>query len=151
MIQGSSIKSIRVGSGKLEDTLKKYIIENNLTERVSLVGYAADAQVSTYFLEADIFCAPSRYEQFSLVYLEALAHGLPVIGYGPTIDAIRNEMGIDCGYSLFNFEPEHIQQAIIETLAKKWNRKELHDSVRDSFKPRKIAKRFASALHPNHP
>tara|TARA_B100002052_G_C15822297_1_gene571150 strand:- start:26 stop:1117 length:1092 start_codon:yes stop_codon:yes gene_type:complete len=140
-----------IGTGELEETLNNYIIENNMTSRVSLAGYATDEQISTYFLKADIFCAPSRYEQFSLVYLEALAHGLPVIGYGPTIDAIRNEMGINCGYSLFNFEPGHIEQAIIETLATTWDRKELHDTVRESFNPKEIAKRLSSAIQEDNP
>jgi glycosyltransferase involved in cell wall biosynthesis len=138
-----------IGSGELENSLTAYIIENNLSDRVFLAGYATDEQVSEYFLRADIFCAPSRYEQFSLVYLEALAHGLPVIGYGPTIDAIRSEMDVDCGHSLYNFEPEYIRQAIEETIAKQWDRKKLHDNVRESFNPKRIAQRFATALVEN--
>ena len=135
-----------IGSGKLESELHDYIIENGLENRVTLTGYVTDEDVSEIFLKADIFCAPSRYEQFSLVYLEALAHGLPVIGYGPTIDAIRTEMGIECGFSLKDYSPKSIQEAIIEVRNQEWDRILLHNKVTSAFSPTLIAKRFADVI-----
>jgi glycosyltransferase involved in cell wall biosynthesis len=138
-----------IGSGKLENELHDYIINNNLEHRVNLTGFVNDEEMSEIFLKADIFCAPSRYEQFSLVYLEALAHGLPVVGYGPTIDAIRSEMGIECGISLTDYSPKSIHQAIIEVRNQEWDRCLLHNKVRSAFSPTLIAKRFADAINSN--
>jgi glycosyltransferase involved in cell wall biosynthesis len=135
-----------MGSGELEKELRDYIIENELENRISLSGHVSDEEVSEIFLKADIFCAPSRYEQFSLVYLEALAHGLPVVGYGPTIDAIRNEIGIECGFSLEDYSPESIQGAIKEVRSRKWDRVLLRDKVTSVFSPILIAKRFADSI-----
>ena len=135
-----------MGSGKLEKELQNYVIESKLENRITFTGHVSDKEISTIFLKSDIFCAPSRYEQFSLVYLEALAHGLPVVGYGPTIDAIRNEIGMDCGFSLEDYSPESIKDAITEVRGKEWNRILLRDKIISAFSPILIAKRFANAI-----
>ena len=79
-----------IGSGNLESEISDYIEENNLHDRVKIAGFLPDNLVTEILLSADIFCAPSIYEPFGLVYIEALAHGLPVIGYGPSINEIED-------------------------------------------------------------
>lgn len=44
-----------------------------------IVGQVSLAEVKRYFKEASIFCLPSTREPFGIVYLEAMAHKLPVI------------------------------------------------------------------------
>lgn len=48
-------------------------------ERVRFLGCVEDATLEDLFASSDIFVAPSRYESFGLVYLEAMAHGKPVV------------------------------------------------------------------------
>ncbi|MBN3824749.1 glycosyltransferase [Burkholderia sp. Ac-20384] len=49
-------------------------------DRVSFEGRAPDAVVRAAYAECDIFVAPSRFESFGLVFLEAMREGKPVIG-----------------------------------------------------------------------
>lgn len=57
----------------------EYIKEHNLEERVILLGEIKN--ISEKLQEADIFAFPSAYEGFGLALTEAMAAGLPAIGY----------------------------------------------------------------------
>jgi len=68
-----------VGEGEELDTLK-YLIESlNLQGKINLVGSVKD--VSFYYRRSDLFCFPSRWEGFPNALAEALAFGLPAIGF----------------------------------------------------------------------
>lgn len=51
-----------------------------LRHRVSFEGRLDDAGVRDAYASCDIFVAPSRYESFGLIFLEAMRDGKPVIG-----------------------------------------------------------------------
>jgi glycosyltransferase involved in cell wall biosynthesis len=42
-------------------------------------GYVSDGELQEQYSDADVFVAPSRYESFGLVLIEAMRHGTPVI------------------------------------------------------------------------
>ena len=48
--------------------------------RVRFHGEASEQELNRLYEECDIFVAPSLYESCGLIYLEAMAHGKPVIG-----------------------------------------------------------------------
>lgn len=48
--------------------------------RVSFEGHVDAAALSNAYAECDLFVAPSRFESFGLVFLEAMRAGKPVIG-----------------------------------------------------------------------
>ena len=68
-----------VGEGGLEDNLKATIREHNLENRVTLAG--STSEIGTEYQAAHIFALPSTYESFGLATAEAMAHGLPAIGF----------------------------------------------------------------------
>jgi glycosyltransferase involved in cell wall biosynthesis len=51
-------------------------------ERVEFTGYVDDEMLRSAFEDCDIFVAPSRYESFGLIYLEAMRAGKPSVGVG---------------------------------------------------------------------
>jgi glycogen(starch) synthase len=49
-------------------------------DRVVFAGEVSDAQLEQHLQNCDIFVAPSRYESFGLVFLEAMMFAKPVVG-----------------------------------------------------------------------
>ncbi len=52
-----------------------------LADRVEFAGYVDDRQLEGLYRRADLLLAPSRYESFGLMYLEAMRAGLPVVAF----------------------------------------------------------------------
>ncbi len=48
--------------------------------RVIFAGQVSDRELENYLAQCDIFVAPSRYESFGLVFLEAMMFSKPVVG-----------------------------------------------------------------------
>lgn len=77
-------KLVIVGTGNLEDTLKSQA--KSLGDKVTFLGAKTHKELQTIYASADLFVAPSitakdgDKEGFGLVFLEAMASGLPVIG-----------------------------------------------------------------------
>jgi len=81
---------------KEEIRIQKLITENRVDEEVILTGFIPEAELPDYFLLADLFVLPSKKEGFGIVFIEALACGLPVIcgNSDGSSDAIRHgELG----------------------------------------------------------
>ena len=63
--------------------------------RVEFAGPLPDADLAARYARADVFVAPSLFESFGLIYLEAMQHGVPVVGsaVGGVPDVVRD--GVD--------------------------------------------------------
>ncbi len=110
MIRGDnwncSIVGDRSRDRRCSEALQALIHRRGLSERIKLVGVLSEAELEPLYDEADMFVLPSRYEGFGMVYAEALARGLPVIGTdeGAIPEVVPPEAGIlvpkDCANSL---------------------------------------------------
>ena len=75
-----SIRYKIVGSGPLEDELKNLADSLGIADNVDFLGALPHRTVMEHMAACDIFTLPSWSEGFGVVYLEAMAHGKPVIG-----------------------------------------------------------------------
>lgn len=77
---------------RLDKLITKFKIHNH----VKLIGFVDEAEITDYFLLSDIFILPSKKEGFGIVFIEAMASGLPVIAGNKdgSIDALKQgELG----------------------------------------------------------
>ena len=77
---------------KEEIRIHKLITEAKVDEQVILTGFIEEAEIADHFLLADLFVLPSKKEGFGIVFIEAMACGLPVVcgNADGSIDAICN-------------------------------------------------------------
>ena len=92
----------------------------------------AREEMPAWYGAADCFTLPSRTESFGLVYLEALACGVPVVA---TDDAVRREVIGDAGLFCNVTDLDAYARALAEALTRDWG--EL---------PRRRAERFPIAV-----
>jgi phosphatidyl-myo-inositol dimannoside synthase len=76
-----------VGEGDDRPRLEAKARALGVAERVVFAGYVSEAEKLDHYRLADVFAMPGRGEGFGIVYLEALACGIPVIA--STADASR--------------------------------------------------------------
>jgi len=69
-----------VGTGDDESRLKEAAARMSIGDIVIFHGAVTDSNLEQRFKEADVFVLPSKKEGFGIVYLEAMAAGLPCIG-----------------------------------------------------------------------
>lgn len=68
-----------VGDGPEHANLVQLAQTLGLAGRVDFLGGLPDAEVKREYAHSDIFCLPSVQEGFGIVFLEAMAAGLPVV------------------------------------------------------------------------
>lgn len=83
--------------------------------QVQLTGFISDEELTDHFLLADTFIMPSKKEGFGIVFIEALACGLPVIAGNKdgSVDAVKNGK---LGMLIDPDSTEEIKSAILQSL-----------------------------------
>jgi glycosyltransferase involved in cell wall biosynthesis len=88
-------KSLVVGDGPDLNNLKQLAIELGIRDRVFFTGLLNDSKLA--YQAMDIFCFTSRFEPFGLTIIEAMASGVPVVGFncpGGSKEILTNDTGI---------------------------------------------------------
>lgn len=73
------LKFLIVGDGISQEGLNQYSRKLALTDVVEFAGRANQQDLARYYFSSDMFVLPTLYEGFGIVYLEAMAAGLPII------------------------------------------------------------------------
>jgi glycogen synthase len=68
------------GDTHRERFLKQYAGDPDLLGRVRFTGIATDDELYQHYADCDIFCLPTHYESFGLVFVEAMMWGKPLVG-----------------------------------------------------------------------
>ena len=114
---------IFVGEGPYKDYLVKRASELKVTQAITFIGRIQYAQLPRYICVGDIFAMPSRsrlagleVEGLGIVYLEASACGLAVIGgkSGGAPDAVLEG---ETGFAVDGTSPQEVANAAIKLLS----------------------------------
>jgi UDP-glucose:(heptosyl)LPS alpha-1,3-glucosyltransferase len=131
------------GDGKQIARAKDRATREGVAERVLFVGPQAD--LSLYLWAADMFVLPSVYEANGLVYLEALASGLPVVA--TRVGIAREVVKDDVNGFLVDLDPQQVGdrlQHLASVDLRTW-RERARASVQD-FSWRAVAERYLSLI-----
>ena len=82
-----------VGDGPDREAIERRAQERGIADRIHLLGQASEADKHAALACADAFVSTSQHEGFGLVFLEAMAFGLPVLCYdrGGQTDFLRSD------------------------------------------------------------
>lgn len=68
-----------IGGGEEQKTLQQHINKVGLQDNIKLLGQKTKTEIIDILKKSDVFVLSSRQETFGVVYIEAMALGLPVI------------------------------------------------------------------------
>jgi len=99
--KNKNLRYVIAGSGSDEFFLKNLAKENNVDGQVLFIGQIDEMLKAELYRLSDVFIMPSKKEGFGIVFLEALASGVPVIAGNKdgSLDPLRDgEYGclVDC-------------------------------------------------------
>jgi glycosyltransferase involved in cell wall biosynthesis len=92
----TSVKLLIIGDGEEKTILDEHIKYLNLQNNVILLGFKPRNEIIYYVQKSNAFVLASKRETFGVVYIEALAYGLPVIATacGGPEDFVEQNNGI---------------------------------------------------------
>lgn len=141
----NNVELLIVGTGNFEDVLKRLTAKLNLNKYISFYGYCDNNKLPELYGDADIFVLPSLAEAFGIVFAEAMACGLSIIGTttGGIPEVVRN------GENGILVQPGNVNE-LKTALEKLINNKELRKTmgaesikiVQENFIWNKIAKDY---------
>lgn len=131
---------IIVGDGAERARLETLIKDNCLENRVEMKGLLTREQTAEVYANCDCFVLPSALETFGVVYVEAMAAGLPVIATrcGGPEDFVNEQNGI-----LIDVDNQEQLEGAMKRMIKeahKYSRSEIIGYVQNHFSPAVIAK-----------
>ena len=77
---GRDVVLLLVGRNVEKDYLQGLVRELGVGAHVRFSGPLPERDLHLAYAASDVFALPSQYESFGFVFLEAMAHGVPVIG-----------------------------------------------------------------------
>jgi glycosyltransferase involved in cell wall biosynthesis len=92
LAEDPGIRVLIVGDGPLHDELQRHARRLDVADAVIFTGYLADVRPA--YRAMDVFVLPSRDEGFGIVFQEAMAMGIPVIGTRVigSVDAVEDDV-----------------------------------------------------------
>lgn len=126
--RNNKLKFVIWGEGPLKHYLEKMANALSIQDRLTLPGYLYNVAECLNFL--DIFVLPSKLENFSIILLEAMRAGLPIVAtnIGGNPEAVHNDAVLVSPES-----PKELAQAILKLSDAGELRKRLGTAARERF------------------
>ncbi|MBT7994329.1 MAG: glycosyltransferase [Bacteroidetes bacterium] len=121
-----------VGDGPERLLLERFIKNNNLSSKVTLLGRLSLSEMLVHLQQSHLFCMPSRSEGFGIAPIEAMSVGLPVVA--SNVGAMSDY--VIAGFNGYNFQSEDVDDLVSKiNKARKtsWQPKEISVYVNNEF------------------
>lgn len=99
------VQLVVVGRGKERPNLERHAAEQGIADRVIFTGFVSDEELPGIYAAADVFCMPGTIELQSIVMLEAMAFGKPVVA----VDALALPHLARDGVNGFTYQPGDVE------------------------------------------
>ena len=136
-------ETILIGSGYLENDLKKAISKRNLHGKVVFKGNLPHNSVSEWMAASDLFCLPSLNEGMPNVVLEALSCGLPVVA--TTVGGIPDLLNDYNGIMVPAANALSLARALKQGFERKWDPQRISNSI-SHFSWERSAKKYLDVI-----
>ena len=144
----SEIHLVILGQGEEKENLLQQIENLNLTKYVHLLGFKNDAYF--YIKDAQFLVLSSKYEGFSMVILEALNAGIPVVSFdcetGPSELVTHEYNGLLVENQNFIALKESLNRMVENPALYDYCKKNAKESV-SKFSNEKVAKKWIDLLN----
>lgn len=144
-----TLKYLIAGRGDDQPRLERLVADLGLEDVVTFAGFVDD--LADCYAGADLFVMPSSQEGFGIVYIEALACGLPVVAGG--IDgSVEAVLYGDTGFLCDPWSPDSLARAIATALQRRHtndprtDHARLHQRTIEAFGPEAMADRVDRLL-----
>ena len=137
-----------VGSGPEHERLLRLHTELGLGDSVHFLGEVSRGRLAEEYVNADCFCLPSVQEGFGIVFLEAMAAGLPVVACRAAAIPEVVPDGV-AGRLVAPRNPEQLAEALEEILTDSARRKEYGEAARRraaEFDAPRVAEQFLQTV-----
>ncbi len=120
VVIGAAAKDALKKNRDLTADIRQIIAEQDLSDRVVLLGSVSDPELSEAYHAADVMIFPLRetagdVEGFGMVALEAAAHGLPTVAF--SVDGVPDAIGENrSGYLVEAMNYEKMSQVLAQVL-----------------------------------
>lgn len=114
--RNDSINFLIGGNGDLRSVVENYLYRENLTDKVTFVGWIPHDEIARYLNEFRLLVLPSYTEGPSYIIVEAMACGTPVLAtrVGAIPDIVKDE---ETGFIMENNSPQCIVQNVERALS----------------------------------
>lgn len=129
-----------------QQRMQALIAELGLEKEVLMTGFIPDEEVTDHYMLADVFAMPSKGEGFGIVYLEAMACGLPVIAGNKDGSTEALQFG-KLGTLIDPDNEEQLLQALEHVLQQEKRPAELQRNMLEHFSFEKFKERLKHVLN----
>lgn len=92
-----------IGSGPDKDKINKYIIDNGLQDKISIIGYIENTELYKYYSSADLYIHCSYAEGQALSEVEAFATDLKIAVNRDIVDTVVTDTKNERDYFIFEY------------------------------------------------
>ena len=141
-------RALLVGDGPLRAQVEERIRQRHLGDRVRLTGWLSSEQAEAAMAQADLLLIPSRSEGLPVVAVQALAHGLAIVG--SRVGGL-GEL-IDEGVNGFGCEPDDVEgfraalQRCLSDAARLSSMKAASHAMAERYDLKRVAEEYETVL-----
>ena len=145
------VKYLVIGRGDDRPRLEQLTKDLEVSDRVIFAGFVPTEELVDHYRVADAYIMPSQ-EGFGIVYLEAMACGIPVLSGDADGSADPLQDG-DLGWQVPHRDPDAVATACLEILQgndKRCNGNWLREQALAKFSKKALSKRLQELLETKH-